>query len=52
MGEKFNSKHCHFRKKEAKTTKIKTILLQEEEPDNLGHSQSAEGFERAEVLGT
>lgn len=48
---KFNSKRCHFRKKEAKITKIKAIFLQEGEPRQLGAQQSAADFERAEVLG-
>lgn len=33
---KFNSRHCHFRKKDAKITKIKTIVLQEGEPGHPG----------------
>lgn len=50
---KFNSKHFHFRKKEGKKLlKSKPFSSRRDNPDNLGHSQSAAGFERAEVLGT
>lgn len=39
-------------RKKKKLPKSKPFSFRREDPDNLGHSQSAGGFERAEVLGT